>query len=1035
MRSWKFLLPLLASSLCFAAQPDRITVPIDSNQVTVLRGSMHGLAQPIYDIGRTDGNKTLYGVSLVFHPSAAQQQDLNNLLSEQQDRSSPNYHKWLTPAQFADRFGMTKADITRVTSWLESQGFTVTAVANSRNQISFDGTVAQIELVFKTEIHDYVVDGETHFANATEPSVPAALAGSVLAIGHLHNFNPKPRAKVQRMAADETDPHYTSYITGNHFVAPGDFATIYDVAPLYTVGFDGTGQKIAIVGQSSVNPSDLSNFRSAAGLSTNPATFILYPSTSISTRCSGDEGESDLDLEWAGAVAKNASIIFVYAGLVGSDTCSNRSNSVWEALQDAIDANIAPVISTSYGYCEPLLPSGFPATVQGWVKQANIQGQTVMAATGDAGAADCDATGAASAKGGIAVDVPASIPEVTGMGGTEFTGDSAGAVSGGNAAADPPYWSGTTGGVDTLSSALVYIPGIAWNDTSTSNGILASGGGASVIFAKPSWQSAAPGSQRDVPDLALNASPIHDPYLFCSEDGANGAIQASCTSGFRTGAGGDFTAVGGTSAAAPTFAGIVALLNQYLGASGLGNINPDLYSFAASNASAFHDITTGSNIVPCTSGTPNCPATAPFQYGFSAAAGYDQVTGLGSVDADVLAVAWGNSRPSTSTSISTSSASVYQGVNVTFTATVSPATATGVVTFSNTNGNTTTSVGTATLSAGTASFTTPALPLGSNSVTAIYNGNLSNNTSTAASPAIVSVLPADFSMQATALNPASIPAGQFSAAKLTVTAVTGSGTINFTPSSCSGLPTGASCSFNPSSVTFGGVGTGSTTLTVYTTANMTVPTGAQTITVTGTTGVGGNTHTVPVTLTITATNQKFTIASTAATYSIVAGGSASVPIAVTGTNGFIVTSTSPTTTALPLNYTCGTVPAGSQCVFSPSSGALVTATAVTLKITTTPPTAKLVFPGHPQHLFYALLLPGLFGIVFAAGSRTRGSRLLTLVVILGFSTLWLGACGGSNSSQNNAGTPAGTYAITVNASTGGANPLTSSFTVNLTVTQ
>ncbi|MGC2648670.1 MAG: protease pro-enzyme activation domain-containing protein, partial [Candidatus Sulfotelmatobacter sp.] len=172
MRSWKFLLPLLASSLCFAAQPDRIPGPIDSSQMVPLKGNVHGLAQSRFDLGRTDANQMMSGVTLIFHPSATQQNDLNKLLAQQQERSSPNYHKWLTPAQFADRFGMSKGDISKAVSWLESQGFTVTSVANSRNQISFDGTVAQVELVFATEIHNYLIEDVVHFANATNPSVP-----------------------------------------------------------------------------------------------------------------------------------------------------------------------------------------------------------------------------------------------------------------------------------------------------------------------------------------------------------------------------------------------------------------------------------------------------------------------------------------------------------------------------------------------------------------------------------------------------------------------------------------------------------------------------------------------------------------------------------------------------------------------------------------------------------------------------------------------------------------------------------------------
>jgi hypothetical protein len=225
---------------------------------------------------------------------------------------------------------------------------------------------------------------------------------------------------------------------------------------------------------------------------------------------------------------------------------------------------------------------------------------------------------------------------------------------------------------------------------------------------------------------------------------------------------------------------------------------------------------------------------------------------------------------------------------------------------------------------------------------------------------------------------------------------------------------------------------------------MALPTGAQTITVTGTpSGNGTTSHTANVSLTINATQESFTIAPTnGATFPVSAGGAASVNLAVSnGTNGipsFINNSTSPATTALPLTYTCtqSSLPSEASCAFSPSGGNSVSATTVTLSISTAAPTGQLRPPlGRGSNIFYALLLPGLFGIVFAAGSRTRTARLLSLIVVLGFSTLWLGACGGSsNSSQKNPGTPAGTYSVIVNATTGGALPLTSQFTVTLTVT-
>jgi subtilase family serine protease len=663
---------VVLSTLCYAVVPDRINGPLSGGPKIALKGNVHGLAKAENDLGRADGNRLMQGVTLAFHPSAAQQKDLDNFLVELGDPSSPNYHKYLTPKQFGQRFGMSSNDLSKVIAWLQSVGFSNIKIANSRNEISFDGTVAQVESTFGIEMHHYLVDSVVHLANAGEPSVPAALSGTMLYVGHLNSFAPTPRAKVI--------PHLTSYLSGSHFVSPGDFATIYDLNGLG----DGSGQKIAVVGQSTVSTTDLNNFRSAAGLPASTVTMTLVPSTSTGARCQGDEGESDLDLEWSGGVAKKASIIFLYAGLNTGDSCTgNRANSVWDALNYAVQNNVAPFISTSYGFCESGLPSGFPATVQGWAQQGQTQGQTIVAASGDAGAADCDT--ASPATGGLAVDVPAAIPEVTGAGGTVFSADSSTNTAPG---ADPPYWAAAGATTDTISSALEYIPEAAWNDTAQTTGALsASGGGASTLFTKPSWQTGTGvpnDSKRDVPDISVAASPNHDGYLVCSEDDGNGGIVSTCTSGFRTGSGGNFTVVGGTSVGAPTFSAILALINQFLGhtpPAGLAPVNPVLYSIAAKTPTAFHDVTTGNNIVPCTQGKPGCPSTAPFQFGFSAGAGYDQVTGLGSVDGFVLAQAM-NSAPGFTLAATPSNYQVAQGATVTATVNLTPINGfTGTVTY------------------------------------------------------------------------------------------------------------------------------------------------------------------------------------------------------------------------------------------------------------------------------------------------------------------------------------------------------------------
>src|SRR5215467_15164890 len=163
-----------------AVTADRITGPLSGGPTVALRGNVHRLARSQNDLGRADSSRPIKAVTLAFHPSAAQQKDLDDFLRQLGDPSSPNYHKYLTPKQYGARFGMSKNDIEKITAWLQAAGFTNIRVANGRNEVSFNGTVAQIESVFQVEMHSYMVNGEVHLANAGEPKVPAALANAVL---------------------------------------------------------------------------------------------------------------------------------------------------------------------------------------------------------------------------------------------------------------------------------------------------------------------------------------------------------------------------------------------------------------------------------------------------------------------------------------------------------------------------------------------------------------------------------------------------------------------------------------------------------------------------------------------------------------------------------------------------------------------------------------------------------------------------------------------------------------------------------------
>src|SRR5450631_544177 len=379
---------LAASALSFGqiAPQNRIVQAIDQSQMTALRGNIHPLARSEYDQGRVNPGMQLQGVSIAFRLSPTQQTALDELLAQQQDPSSPNYRKWLTPEQYAARFGMSQSDLDRVTTWLQSQGFTGIQVSRSRTRISFSGTAARVEAAFRTEIHNYQVDGETHFANATEPAAPAAFADTVLAFSRLHNFRPKPMLR--------PTAHFTSSQTGNHFLTPGDFATIYDLKPLYTAGFDGTGITIVVTGQTQINVARANTFRSLSGLSVNPPQLLVTPNTGTSAVFTNDVDEANIDVEWSGGVAKGATVIFDYAG-------NDPNSNVFDALTDAIDNNRAPVVSISYGNCESMIGSqAFVQSLRTLIQQGVSQGQTLSSASGDNGAADCESSGSTSATTG-----------------------------------------------------------------------------------------------------------------------------------------------------------------------------------------------------------------------------------------------------------------------------------------------------------------------------------------------------------------------------------------------------------------------------------------------------------------------------------------------------------------------------------------------------------------------------------------------------------------------------------------------------------
>jgi subtilase family serine protease len=707
---------------------------VDENNRVVLKGNVHPLARPEFDQGAVADGQPLNRMLLLLQRSAEEESALRQLLDDQQSKSSPNYHVWLTPEQFGKQFGPADADVQTVTQWLTSQGFTGINMGPGRQVIEFSGTSGQVRSAFRTEIHRFVISGKEYTANAMDPQIPAALAPVVAGVVSLHSFPRKSYARILgqfRRTLGETglEPLFTfpNPFSGRNFygLGPGDFATIYNSKPLIAAGNDGTGQTIAIVGETNLNVQDVQQFRKMFGLPANfNATNVVLNGEDPGVTSFGEEGEADLDVEWSGAVAPGATVKFVVSASTPASAGIDLS-----ALY-IVERNLAAVMSESYGDCEKHLGSAGNAFYNSLWEQAAAQGITVVLSSGDGGSAGCDDFNIPQpATQGLAVSGLASTPFNVSLGGTDFDQVN-------NFAA---YWNSTND--PTGTSAKSYVPEIPWNENCAQIGltgcgataplgsvnIVAGSGGTSGVYGKPKWQMGVAGmpndNHRDQPDISLFASPGFNGtgYVYCQSDQTiSGAptCDLNASSGVL-----DFGIVGGTSASAPAFAGIMALVNQKQAtvanpAPRQGNANYVLYALAKKSGASctssatvpagcvFNDVTKGSSVlptglpgvgtnsVPCQGGSPNCSISVAGNTGvlvdpshtsteaWTATAGYDMTTGLGTLNANNLATSWGSvsSIPTTTTLTLTPTIGITHGTgeNVTVGITVKPNTGTAV---------------------------------------------------------------------------------------------------------------------------------------------------------------------------------------------------------------------------------------------------------------------------------------------------------------------------------------------------------------------
>ena len=963
-----------------ATPATRIIDRIDEGSLVALRGNTHPAANARNDRGRVSAGLPMTGLVLVMSRDPAQQAAFEQFVASQYDKNSPNFHHWLTPEQVGENFGPSESDLATATNWLTGHGFSVDQISKDRLSIRFSGNASQVQSAFHTEIHNLEVKGEKHIGNMSDPQIPAALSTAVVGVKALHNFFPRPlhhlgskvsfdsesgkwlrpartvnatqpapalatQATIARSPKAETiaRPQFGISVTGANAylvedVAPYDFATIYNILPLWNAGIDGTGQTIAIAGTSDILDNDVATFRTFFGLpTTNAANTPIHISGNGQplTVCSattlycgqGDLMENSLDVEWSGSVAKNAQIV-----MVSSYPSSPSDDGLYDSESYIVDHLTARILNVSYGLCE--LGNGTAGNVQYYNlwQTAAAEGIAVFVASGDSGAASCDQGGDANgipyvAQYGLTVSGLASTPYNTAVGGTDFKWCELTTPL----CTAAPYWKSTNDAAAGESTAIGYVPEVPWNDTCTSPAALGfmqyyftgivnvtdaetgcnalvnyaqqiygngqgadlylvdtvggSGGasacvtssssstttgtctagatstGATTIpggtvvpsiplsnngWQKPVWQTGVAGipndGVRDLPDVSFFASDgflSSSAYLICVSQVAT-CSYSSKTVPFAQ-------EVGGTSVATPAMAGVMALINQKAGAA-QGSPNAELYALAAQQSYAgcsaetvstssncfFNDIDTGTIAMACSPGSPDCNVAhsgdiyAGILGGYSAGAGYDLATGLGSLNVANVVNAWPPISGGTAVivAVTPSASDLIQSQSFNVTGTVSSSVGGG----SAPSGTATIVAGVyssvATLSGtGAYSFIVPAnsMGTGTDTINVSYSGD--STYSTGDGTAFVTVEPTGVTYTLAATAPAAITPGGSAVDTVTVTAVGGyTGTVTLTCQLLSTTATGgdgATCSGGGTStpvVLSSGTTSGAVLFTIGTTA-------------------------------------------------------------------------------------------------------------------------------------------------------------------------------------------------------------------------
>jgi hypothetical protein len=1222
----------------------RIVRPIDENQLVTLSGNTHPAANAKNDRGAVRSDLPMTDLILVLSRSPEQQAAFDAFVASQSDPSSPNYHQWLTPDQVGEQFGPSLTDVATISTWLTSHGLAVAQVSRDRMSIRFNGTAGVVNSTFHTEIHNLVVNGVPHIGNMSDPQIPAALASVVVGVKQLHNFFPRPlhhmgqlvqhdlktggwvrqastaaiaprilgsASSTQLAKPDGTArPQFGISVGGTspylvEDVGPWDFATIYNVAPLWNAGIDGTGQTIAIAGTSAIDigesgtavtgangNNDVATFRTFFDLPTNNSWntpiqisgnsqhLQVCTSALSNALCGlGDLEENSLDVEWSGAVAKNAQIV-----LVASYPASPSDDNLYDSesyIVDNVGNSSSPVfgahvMNVSYGECELGLGTAGNVQYYNLWQTAAAEGIAVFVATGDSGSASCDQGGDATygvpypAEYGLTVSGLASTPFNTAVGGTDFnwcplTSNDACATEAST------YWN-TANSSTTESNAKGYIPELPWNDTCTSplalpfmksffsgvtylgsnnqtfsvtdaetscnalyyydstleqdgDGLLldlvdtvGGGGGASSCIVNstdpsgttvgtctsgstttgtsngsitlsnngwpsPTWQaqSGVTGTSgltaRAIPDVSFFASDgflSSSAYLICVSAASQ---DPECT--YSTSSEPFAQEVGGTSVATPAMAGVMALINQKAGAA-QGSPNAELYSLAAkqssgscsaestrtSNGCYFNDIDQGTNAMACdysayvNTPSPNCTIAHAGDYvgilpGYSAGTGYDEASGLGSLNIANVVNGWTAAvgLAKANVTVTPQPASINSNNSLSVTVTVA-----GTGTLQDPNGQTVVPTGTVTLSAtgsaysstqplnssGSYTFTVPANSLpGSatgeiDTLTAKYAGDTdyaaTSNTGQVTVTTVVLLTPT------ITVTPASQTLSSNASLNVTVS-VSGTGAT----------PTGT--------ITLSGGGLSATTQTIGTSpctsaascvftipantlnSNSTGEPDTLTAAYSGDNNYANGSNTAQVT--VTESTFKLT-PGTPSSASVTPGQSATVSVSVAALAGYtgsvsLTCQQSSTTASGGDGTTCTGGGSGTAVNLTSSS----TSGTVTFTISTSAPvTAELARPKMPGKGWLGAGGGAVFAVLifFGIPARRRSWRSMLGILVAMAALGVMASCGGGSSStggggggQSDPGTTAGTYTYTVTATpTPSVSPtVTTTFTVTV----